>query len=76
MGNKIEVETKAEMKEKTGRSPDLFDALVCGVFGATRHGFTIHNLRPPEEKKRMSESWKTQLKKKASASWQEGALTY
>lgn len=26
-GNRIEVETKAEMKEKTGKSPDLFDAL-------------------------------------------------
>lgn len=74
--NKIEVEPKAKMKEKTGKSPDLFDALACGVFGATRHGFVINALRSPEEKKRVSDGWKRELKKKASASWHEGALTY
>lgn len=74
--NKTEVETKAEMKEKTGKSPDLFDALACGVFGATRHGFVISALRDPEEKKRVNEGWKRKLEKKANAAWAEGALTY
>lgn len=74
--NKIEVEPKIKMKEKTGKSPDLFDALACGVFGATRHGFVIANLRNPEEKKRVSDKWKLDLMKKASASWHEGALAY
>jgi len=39
--NKIEVEPKDKMKLKTGRSPDLFDALVSGVEMARRLGFTI-----------------------------------
>lgn len=43
-GNKIEVENKAKMKEKSGRSPDLFDGLACGVEMARRHGFTINRL--------------------------------
>ncbi len=34
-GNKIEVETKAEMKEKVGRSPDLVDAVCCGIVTIT-----------------------------------------
>src|SRR5262245_5429059 len=37
-GQKIEVETKDKMKLKSGRSPDLFDALCCGVEGARRRG--------------------------------------
>jgi len=39
--NKIEVEPKDKMKLKTGRSPDLFDALVSGMEMARRLGFTI-----------------------------------
>lgn len=40
-GNKIEVETKEEMKLKTGRSPDKFDCLAIGVEGARQRGFKI-----------------------------------
>lgn len=43
-GNKIEVETKQEMKERTTRSPDLFDSLVTGIEGARRLGFQISKL--------------------------------
>ncbi len=43
-GNKIEVEPKDKMKLKSGRSPDLFDALACGVEGARRRGFHIAKL--------------------------------
>lgn len=43
-GNRIEVETKAEMKERTHESPDLFDSLVTLVEGARRRGFQIRKL--------------------------------
>jgi hypothetical protein len=37
--NKIEAETKAEMKKRTGLSPDLADMMVSGVEGARQRGF-------------------------------------
>lgn len=43
-GNRIEVESKKEMKERTKQSPDLFDALVIAVEGARRRGFRIKKL--------------------------------
>jgi len=42
--NKIEVEPKDKMKLKSGRSPDLFDALAAGMEGARRRGFHIAKL--------------------------------
>lgn len=44
MGNKIEVETKFDMKERTGRSPDLFDWLATCIEGARQKGFKIQRL--------------------------------
>lgn len=43
-GQKKEIETKADMKKRTGRSPDLFDGLCIGVEGARRRGFQIMKL--------------------------------
>jgi hypothetical protein len=43
-GNKIQVEPKEKTKERAGRSPDLADALVCGIEGARRRGFVIGTL--------------------------------
>lgn len=40
-GNKIEVETKDDMRERTERSPDLFDSLAVGIEGARQRGFKI-----------------------------------
>lgn len=40
-GDRIEVEPKDETRERMGMSPDLFDALVCGVEGARQRGFEI-----------------------------------
>jgi hypothetical protein len=40
-GNRIEVETKTEMKERMGRSPDLYDWFVTACEGARRKGFQI-----------------------------------
>lgn len=74
-GNKIEVETKAEMKEKTGRSPDLFDALVAGVEGARQKGFIIKRLGKPARTRR-DDLWKDELRKQAEALRNAKALNY
>jgi len=52
--NKIQVEPKADMKLKIGRSPDLADTVAIGTEGARRLGFVIKNLGkqvelPPRE---------------------------
>jgi hypothetical protein len=43
-GDKIEIETKHDMKKRTGISPDLADMFVSGLEGARRRGFTIGKL--------------------------------
>lgn len=43
-GNKIEIESKVDMRERTGFSPDKFDWLVTAVEGARRRGFQISKL--------------------------------
>lgn len=53
--NKIQVEPKDKTKERLGRSPDLFDMLVCGAEGARRLGFSIGKLTPKGE--RSARSW-------------------
>jgi hypothetical protein len=45
--NKKFVEPKDQMKIKTGRSPDIADAIVVGVWGATKRGFVIKKLSGP-----------------------------
>jgi hypothetical protein len=46
-GGKIEVEPKDEMREKKGKSPDLFDWLAVLVEMARRRGFLIQRLGIP-----------------------------
>ncbi|HEU4344050.1 MAG TPA: hypothetical protein VFU31_21050 [Candidatus Binatia bacterium] len=43
-GNKIQVEPKKDMKERVGRSPDLFDWLATAIEGARRLGFQISRM--------------------------------
>jgi hypothetical protein len=43
-GNKIEVESKKDMREKKGKSPDLFDVYAVMMEGARRRGFKISQL--------------------------------
>lgn len=74
-GNKIEVEPKDKMKEKTGRSPDLADAVAIGVEGARQRGFMIRKLGNPA-KVTSNNRWKTELRDKATALWKSGQLTY
>lgn len=49
-GDKIEIESKVDLRERTGVSPDLADMLVTGVEGARRRGFVIDKLAPPSKK--------------------------
>lgn len=74
-GNKIEVETKDEMKLKTGRSPDLFDALVCGIEGARQRGFSIRRLMN-KAMVEVDHEWKKEVREKARECWKSGALNH
>lgn len=55
--DKIEIETKVELKKRTGVSPDLFDMVVTGIEGARRRGFVISNLAPKEKQKSSEPNW-------------------
>jgi hypothetical protein len=73
--NKIQIETKPDYKLKTGRSPDLFDALVCGCRGAIIRGFVIKSLNNPKVV-RVDQTWKTELRKKARDLREAAALDH
>lgn len=75
-GNKIEVETKEEMKVKTGRSPDLADAIAVGLFGARKRGFVISKLIPQDEDITQTLAWKKDARDKARKVWGSGSLNY
>lgn len=64
--NKIKVETKDDMKLKSGRSPDLYDTFACGLEGARQKGFVISRLGNPEVDER-SHAWKRELLRRAVA---------
>lgn len=49
--DKYELESKRDMKERVGRSPDLFDSLAVAVEMARRRGFQISKLANPSAKK-------------------------
>jgi len=72
-GNRIEVETKDEMKLKSGRSPDLFDGLVAGIEGARRKGFVI--TRGGISGLRVNHTWKKDFRKRLYAIRERYELT-
>lgn len=72
---KIQVEPKDKMKIKSGRSPDLFDALAVGVEGALRRGFRIKMQRSVAHK-RVDRTWKKQLRERSDSYWHGAELTY
>ena len=43
-GGKLEVESKIDMKQRIGRSPDEFDVLCIGIEGCRQRGFKIRRL--------------------------------
>ena len=49
-GDKIEIETKKDMRKRTGISPDLADMFVTGLEGARRRGFQINKIAAPIQK--------------------------
>lgn len=74
--NKIEVEPKSKMKEKTGRSPDIADAIAVGFFGAVRRGFQIARVSPKNHNHRPASDWRDQLRKQSKELWKSGQLEY
>lgn len=57
-GDKKEIETKAELKERTGISPDLADMWVTAVEGARRRGFEIAAIANPNSvSKSAADTW-------------------
>jgi hypothetical protein len=73
--NKIQVETKEEMKKKTGRSPDEADSVVIGVTGAIQRGFLIERLKSARQAIR-DDRWKRALREKAQESWRGKELNH
>lgn len=74
-GNKTELESKVDFKEKFGRSPDAADCIAIACEGARRLGFVIDEPIAKEFKKE-NDAWKLKLRIKARESWKEGALKY
>lgn len=75
-GNRIEVETKEDMKLKSGRSPDLADAIAVGLYGARQKGFVIARLVAPETQRRHGRDWRDDAREKAGQLHRAGNLTY
>lgn len=76
-GNRIEVEPKPKMKEKTGRSPDEADAIVTGLEGARQRGFQIVKVGSAAvPKQRTSEAWKRRIADSSRKAWHSGDLDY
>lgn len=73
--NKIEVEPKDKMKVKTGRSPDLFDALVSGVEMARRLGFVI-TMAIAKGALKIDDGWRQRLKERMERLERNHSLTY
>lgn len=72
---KIQVEPKDKMKLKTGRSPDLADAVAIGFEGARRLGFvirSINNTENPEAKP----NWMEDFRKKSLEARRGSSLNY
>lgn len=74
-GDKIEIESKKDMKLRVGRSPDLFDWLSIAVEGARRLGFMVAKLGGAEEASRNLD-WLETLALKNRAFHRRHQLTY
>lgn len=55
-GDKKEIESKKDMKERIGRSPDLFDCAAIGVEGARRKGFMISKIGKTDNRKKKEDT--------------------
>jgi hypothetical protein len=76
-GGKMEAESKVDMKAKTGRSPDLADAVAIGLEGARQRGFQIVKVGSAViPKQRTSEAWKRRIAETSRKAWHAGDLDY
>ena len=57
MGNKIEVESKDDMKERVKKSPDLYDWFAVALEGARRLGFKIERIGREVAPSKQEEDW-------------------
>lgn len=73
--NKIEIETKSEMKERVGRSPDLADCISIVIEGCRRRGFQMVKALNEEEKDEDKE-WMRNLFQKQKQLAANYTLTY
>lgn len=74
--DKLELENKADCKSRTGRSPDLFDAVAIVVEGARRRGFMISKLANTSESDSHSLDWLLDLSRKTRDMHKSKQLTY
>lgn len=66
-GDKIQIETKPELRKRTGVSPDLADLFVILVEGARRRGFVIAKLsKETPQGHRSNHRWSAELARRAS----------
>lgn len=75
-GDRIEVESKEDMKPRFGRSPDIGDWVSIAVEGARRLGFQITRMGWELPKQEKDEKWKEELRERARKSKQAYSLTY
>lgn len=73
--DKIRIETKKDMKERVGRSPDLGDWLAIAIEGARRRGFQIAKLANEEESAK-STAWLLDLERRQKNLTRHHSLTY
>lgn len=73
--DRIELESKSDMKARTGRSPDLFDALAILVEGARRRGLAISKLAN-ESAERENSQWLEDLQRRQSGLTRRQTLVY
>lgn len=73
-GDRIEIESKVEMKERVGRSPDIFDAAATAVEGARRRGFAISKLSNSEHV--VDLAWLEDMRDKQKQFRRKSALVY
>jgi hypothetical protein len=74
--SKIDVEPKDKTKERLGRSPDLWDALVVAIEIARKHGFQIASGNRVGIVKRKTPSWLTRADSRMKRLRKEHQLSY
>lgn len=75
-GDRIEVESKEDMKPRFGRSPDIGDWVAICVEGARRLGFQITRMGWELKTEKKDERWKEELRERARKAKQSYSLTY